>query len=110
MARLDRWYRRELEDEETDAARDALRLTRDLVAFRRRRPWLHSARTDVVETTNLTLVIRTAVDDEAAIVALNIGDDEAVAAAAGAGQLALGTGVLADARVVLPPHGWVILT
>ena len=98
------------EVEETDAARDALRLTRDLVAFRRRRPWLHSAHTDVVETTNLTLVIRTAVDDDAAIVALNIGDDEAVVAAAGAGQLELGDGALADARVVLPPHGWAILT
>ncbi|MFX5756552.1 hypothetical protein ABTE27_21635, partial [Acinetobacter baumannii] len=55
----------------TDVDERILDAHRALIALRRRHPWLWRARTDVVEVTNETLVLRTAVDAEAVIVALN---------------------------------------
>jgi glycosidase len=81
---------------------------RALIALRRRHPWLWRARTDVVEVTNMTLVLRTAVDAEAVIVALNIGDSPASLPVADARALAAGEATLRDSRVELPPRGWAV--
>lgn len=93
----------------TDVDDRILDAHRALIALRRRHPWLWRAHTDVVEVTNTTLVLRTAVDDEAVIVALNIGDSPASLPAADAATVVVGDGVLRDSRAALPPHGWVVL-
>jgi glycosidase len=93
----------------TDVDERILDAHRALVALRRRHPWLWRARTDVVEVTNATLVLRTAVDAEAVIVALNVGDSPASLPAADARTVVAGEATLADARVELPPRGWAVL-
>ncbi|MFS0795021.1 alpha-amylase family glycosyl hydrolase [Microbacterium sp. 1P10AE] len=93
----------------TDVDDRILDAHRALIALRRRHPWLWRARTDVVEVTNTTLVLRTAVDDEAVIVALNIGDSPASLPTADAATVVAGDGVLRDSRAALAPHGWVVL-
>lgn len=94
----------------TDVDERILDAHRALIALRRRHPWLWRARTDVVEVTNATLVLRTAVDDEAVIVALNIGDSPASLPAADASTLVAGEATLRASRVELPPHGWAVLS
>ncbi len=89
-----------------DADESILAAHRALIALRRRHPWLWRARTDVVEVTNSTLVLRTAVDAEAVIVALNLGDSPASLPAADARALSAGDATLRDARAELPPRGW----
>jgi len=93
----------------TDVDERILDAHRALIALRRRHPWLWRARTDVVEVTNTTLVLRTAVDDDAVIVALNLADSPASLPAADARALSAGDAVLQDARVELPPRGWAVL-
>lgn len=83
---------------------------RALIALRRRHPWLWRARTDIVEVTNTTLVLRTAVDDEAVIVALNLGDSPVSLPAADAATAVAGDASLHDARAALPPRGWAVLS
>lgn len=89
-----------------DADERILAAHRALIALRRRHPWLWRARTDVVEVTNSTLVLRTAVDAEAVIVALNLADSPASLPAADARALSVGDATLRDARAELPPRGW----
>ena len=83
---------------------------RALIALRRRHPWLWRARTDVVEVTNTTLVLRTAVDDDAIVVALSLDDAPLTLPAADAASLAAGEGALQDGRIALPPRGWTVLS
>lgn len=82
---------------------------RALIALRRRHPWLWRARTDVVEVTNTTLVLRTAVDDDAIVVALSLDDAPVTLPAADAASVVTGDGALHDGRVTLPPLGWAVL-
>ena len=89
--------------------REVLRAHRDLVAVRRRAPWLHRAHTDVVHLENTRLVLRTATATAAVVVALNLDDAPAQLPAAGAGTLACGTGELRGDEVLLPPRGWAVL-
>ncbi|RWR23384.1 DUF3459 domain-containing protein [Microbacterium enclense] len=89
-----------------DADERILAAHRALIALRRRHPWLWRARTDVVEVTNSTLVLRTGVDAEAVIVALNLADSPASLPAADARALSAGDATLRDARAELPPRGW----
>lgn len=95
--------------EVTDVDDRILDAHRALIALRRRHPWLWRARTDVVEVTNSTLVLRTAVDREAVIVALTLGDAPASLPAADAATVIAGDGILREGRVDLPPRGWAVL-
>ena len=95
-------------DEVTDVDDRILEAHRGLIALRRRHPWLWRARTDVVEVTNATLVLRTAVDDEAVIVTLNLADSPASLPAADARTLSAGDASLQDGRAALPPRGWAV--
>lgn len=96
-------------DEVTGVDDRILNAHRALIALRRRHPWLWRARTDVVEVTNTTLVLRTAVDADAVVVALSLDDAPVTLPAADAASVVTGDGALQDGRIALPPHGWAVL-
>ncbi|GAA4991723.1 alpha-amylase family glycosyl hydrolase [Kineococcus glutinatus] len=91
------------------AAAGVLRVHRQLVALRRRHPWLVRAHTDVVHLDNRQAVLRTATADAAVVVALNLDDDAVTLPAADARRPACGTGHLAGGTVRLPARGWAVL-
>jgi glycosidase len=80
-----------------------------LIALRRRKPWLWRAHTDVVEVSNTAVVLRTAVGDDAVVVALNIGEEPVSLPVADGGVLVAGEGAPADGRIALGPRGWAVL-
>jgi cyclomaltodextrinase len=85
----------------------------ELLGLRRRHPWLHRARTQVLEGTNRTLVLRQHAGEDALLVALSLEDAPVTLPAPGASAALAGDGTLrgsgAEARVDLPPHGWAVL-
>ena len=96
----------------------------ELIALRRRHPWLHRATTTVLTCTNGTLVYRVAVDGHgdgpALLVALNLQDDGVRLAVPGATSVLAGRGAQPEAdvhlhdagssaHVEIPPHGWAVL-
>ncbi|WP_432969318.1 alpha-amylase family glycosyl hydrolase [Dactylosporangium sp. CA-233914] len=87
-----------------------VRLHQDLIAVRRRHPWLVRAHTDVVHLQNRQAVLRTATGSGALVTALNLADDPATLPAAGAASLATGNGDLGGTRIHLPPRGWAVLS
>ncbi|WP_182112500.1 MULTISPECIES: alpha-amylase family glycosyl hydrolase [unclassified Actinotalea] len=92
-------------------AAHVLALHRELIALRRRHPWLHTAPATLLTTTNEHLVYRVAAGGEALVVALNLADDAATLDVPGATSVEAGSGNLTgDARVTVPPHGWSVLT
>lgn len=93
----------------TPQEESVLRAHRDLVAVRRRAPWLHRARTDVVHRSNRQLVLRAGRDTDAVVVALNLDDHPVELPAAGATTVVCGTGDLAGKTVRLPARGWAVL-
>ncbi|WZH38823.1 MAG: alpha-amylase family glycosyl hydrolase [Microbacterium enclense] len=86
-----------------------LRAHQALIALRRRKPWLWRAHTDVIEVANTALALRTAVGDDAVVVALNVGDESVSLPIAEGRVLAAGEGTLADGRITVGPHGWAVL-
>ncbi len=86
---------------------------RELIAVRRRHPWLHAARTDVLTCTNRTLVLRQHAGDRSLLLALSVEDGPVTLAAPGAAAVLAGTGRLTGtgdaATVDLEPHGWAVL-
>jgi cyclomaltodextrinase len=98
------------------------RLHQELVALRRRHPWLHTAHTEVIHVSNSLLgyVSRPAREDDDALVVLLSTEDAQARWGVPAGvplagdrpvTLVAGTGVLADAgrTIVLPPQGWAVV-
>ncbi|MCU1431039.1 MAG: Alpha amylase [Actinotalea sp.] len=103
-------------DEPTElapGAREVHRLHRELIALRRRHPWLHRATTEVLTCTNDSLVYRVAAGGEALVVALSLGDVPATLAVPGTRERLAGDSTLhgsgASAQVRLPARGWSIL-
>ncbi|WNB86914.1 alpha-amylase family glycosyl hydrolase [Cellulomonas sp. ATA003] len=94
-------------------AREVLDRHRELIALRRRHPWLHTARTESVACTNRTLVLRQHAGDDALLLALSVEDSPTTLPAPGATSVLAGDarveGAGVDTRVVLPPHGWAVL-
>ena len=86
-----------------------LQITRDLVALRRERPWLHAAFTDVLQKANTALAFRTACGADAVVTVLNIGDTPVELSAGGASRVVAGRGEIARGRVRLAPHDWAVL-
>jgi len=86
-----------------------LRAHQALIALRRRKPWLWRAHTDVVEVANTALALRTAVGDDAVVVALNIGDDTVSLPIADGRTVVAGEGAPSDGRIELGPRGWAVL-
>ncbi len=91
-------------------AREILDVHRRLIALRRRHPWLVRARTDVVHLENEQLVLRTATEAGAVVVALNLGGTPVALPAADARAVECGTGRLASGVIHLPARGWAVLT
>ncbi|MCM3615614.1 alpha-amylase family glycosyl hydrolase [Microbacterium enclense] len=82
---------------------------RALIALRRRKPWLWRAHTDVVEVANAAIALRTAIGDDAVVVALNIGEEPVSLPVADGHGVVAGQGTPVGGRVELGPRGWVVL-
>ncbi|QJU55726.1 alpha-amylase family glycosyl hydrolase [Herbiconiux sp. KACC 21604] len=91
-------------------ARELLALHGELIALRRQRPWLHSARSDVLHLTNTALVVRTATGSGTIVTALNLADEPVELPIADATELLAGTASLAGAQATLPAHAWAVLS
>lgn len=86
-----------------------LRLHQELIGLRRRHPWLHTARSTVVQLSNEQLIYDVSAEPTQRLrVALNLSDTTYRVAADG---LALQAGAAAGtgANVTLEPHGWAVL-
>ncbi|HEY3507199.1 MAG TPA: alpha-amylase family glycosyl hydrolase [Actinocatenispora sp.] len=81
------------------------RLHQELLGLRRRHPWLHRARTEVIHLANEQMVYRTG--DLA--VALNLADAPADHEIPGATAVLAGQATV-GARVTVPAHGWAVLS
>jgi cyclomaltodextrinase / maltogenic alpha-amylase / neopullulanase len=77
------------------------RLHQELIALRRRNPWLHRAQTRVLELTNEVFRYRSEADGNGLSVVLNVGSESVPVGSA----VLAGRGVSGD-RV--EPHGWAI--
>lgn len=96
-------------DDMDASARHLLDVHRELLALRRRNPWLTTARTDVVHVANTAMVLRTATGEAGVITALNLDDEPVTMPAADASSVVAGECELADGRLTLPPRGWAVL-
>ncbi|MCJ2041703.1 alpha-amylase family glycosyl hydrolase [Methylobacterium sp. J-059] len=90
------------------------RLHQDLIALRRRHPWLHTARTRALHLTNTALTLEAHGDGQRLLLALNLSDEPSEQPAPGALGLEAGQGEVigegeSQARIRLSPHGWAIL-
>ena len=85
-------------------------LHRELIRLRRQRPWLHRARTDVMELSNRRILYSATHHDNRLVVALNLADEEARhAAGAGLEIIAGSPGTAVDhAALIVPAQGWLI--
>ncbi|MFG6402240.1 alpha-amylase family glycosyl hydrolase [Microbacterium sp. P04] len=86
-----------------------LALHAELIALRRRHPWVHRAHSDVLHVDNTELVVRTATGEGALVVALNLGDLPVSLPVGDASVVLAGSTRLADAHAELPAHGWAVL-
>ncbi|MBX9246653.1 DUF3459 domain-containing protein [Actinotalea ferrariae] len=87
-------------------------LHRELVALRRRHPWLHRAPAALLETTNDHLAYRVEGGGEALVVVLNLADDAVTLDLPGCAVEAGRADVDAHdggSCVVVPGHGWAVL-
>ncbi|MFS0866368.1 alpha-amylase family glycosyl hydrolase [Microbacterium sp. 179-B 1A2 NHS] len=94
------------------AAGDAdaiLAIHRELVAVRRRHPWLHRAHTDVIQVENTAVALRTAVGSDAVVTVLNLADEPVSLPSGGAVTVLAGSASATDGRAELPAHGWAVL-
>lgn len=91
------------------SARHTLDLHRELLALRRRNPWLTTARTDVVHVANTAIVLRTATGEAGLVTALNLADEPVTMPGADAVACVAGACELADGHLTLPPRGWAVL-
>jgi glycosidase len=91
------------------AARETLRVHRDLISLRRRKPWLVRAHTDVVHLDNRQVVLRTGTGQGAVLTALNIDEKPATLPAADARNVVCGTGRLEHGHIHLGAYGWAVL-
>ncbi|WP_062200589.1 alpha-amylase family glycosyl hydrolase [Demequina salsinemoris] len=94
----------------------AVAVHRELLALRRRLPWLHDAAVAVLSVTDSEIVYACSGDGEAerALVALSVGDGEVTLAVPGATHVLAGSCALEgtgpdDAVVRLGSHGWCVL-
>ena len=90
------------------------RLHQDLIGLRRRHPWLHRARSHVLDLANEHLSYEVTGGGGRLVVALNLADQEVATQAPDVRSCLAGRATLSDggdgaARISLPPHGWAIL-
>jgi glycosidase len=88
------------------------RLHQELLALRRLHPWLHRARSRIVELGNTHLMFEAFHEDNKIWVALNLADAPAVRTIDGPANILAGIATCRKAArtdLTLPPHGWAIL-
>ena len=90
------------------------RLHQDLIGLRRRHPWLHRARSQVLDLANEHLVYEVTGEGGRLVVARSVADTEVTARLPQVLPCLAGAGTLTDepgdgARLRLPPHGWAVL-
>jgi glycosidase len=91
-------------------AEQTLRLHRELIAVRRRNPWLVRARTVVEHLSNTDLLLRTSDGTSRLLVALNASDAETTyVLAQGPWEVSAGEAQLEDGQVRVAAHAWCIL-
>ena len=96
----------------TDTERAVYRLHQDLIGLRRRHPWLHEARTRILDAGTDHLVYEARAGDDALVVALNLGDQPCGVDVGRSGLVALVPGdtpTPEGSRVTIAPHGWQVL-
>jgi cyclomaltodextrinase len=81
----------------------------ELIALRRRHPWLHRARTTALHLTNTGLVLESTDGEHRLVVALNLDDEPLDQEVPGVGEVLAGNASAPEGRVVVPPHGWAVL-
>jgi len=86
-----------------------LAVHQELIALRRRHPWLRTAQTDVVQVENTSVSLRTATGTDALVTVLNLADEPVSLPAAGATSVLAGDATIGGDRVELAPHGWAVL-
>lgn len=90
-------------------AQHLLDVHRELLALRRRNPWLTTAHTDAVHVANGSIVLRTATGEHGLVTALNLDDEPVTMPAADAARIVAGECELGEAELTLPPRGWAVL-
>jgi glycosidase len=90
---------------------DVYHLHQELIALRRRNPWLHRARTEVVTCTNTELVYRVSAGDRGLVVVLNLGDGSVSADVGDSATVEAGHAHarVDGRRVDVAGHGWAVL-
>ena len=91
-----------------DAQAEMYRVHQQLIAVRRRHPWLHTARSETVALSNETLVLRIAGADAAITLALSLADAPLDVEAVGT-VLAGTAQERGPGRWQVPGHGWAVL-
>lgn len=84
-------------------------LHQELIGLRRRNPWLHRARTEVLHLSNEVLAYRAAHDSEALVVLLNLSHEEQRIGTAGATSVLAGQAAADDGAALVPARGWAVL-
>ena len=83
---------------------------RELIALRRRHPWLAGAGLEVLDLDNTWMAYRVNAGDEALVVALSLADsDLGVPVGEGFTTVEAGAGRVGGGTVTLAPHGWAVL-
>jgi glycosidase len=90
-------------------AEPTLRLHRELVALRRRHPWLVRSRTVVEHLTNEQLLLRATDGTSSLMVALNLGEPDAFVLPSQPWRLVSGRGQVAGNCVFVATRGWCVL-
>jgi cyclomaltodextrinase len=90
------------------------RIHQQLIALRRRHPWLHRARTRTVELANTHFVFEAFDQQHCLTVALNLADTPLVRSISRDCAVVAGNGVSqrhegSPTQLTLPPHGWTVL-
>jgi cyclomaltodextrinase / maltogenic alpha-amylase / neopullulanase len=96
-------------EELPEAAEEVLRLHRELVAVRRRHPWLVGARPVVEHLENTRLLLRVTDGTSTLLVALNLGEPATLVLPSPPWHLVSGAGRVAGKSLRLAAHGWCVL-
>ena len=81
----------------------------ELIALRRRHPWLHRARTADLSLSNTGYAYEVRAGDDRLVVVLNIADDVLELAGLGVSAVQAGDAGIDGDNVQVPAHGWAVL-
>lgn len=97
-------------DQLSDLGRGLQHVVQELIALRRRHPWLHRARTQVNDVANGTITyVATGEGGESVRVGLNLTDEPFVLGCDDSERVLAGHAEVASRAATVPPHRWVVL-